>query len=178
MSRVGKQPIPIPSDVTVTLDRNKITVKGPKGTLQRVFHPEMEVRLEDSRILVTRPSDSRQHRALHGLTRALIANMVIGVSQGFRKSLEIIGVGYRVELRGDALLFTVGYSHPILLKAPPGIAFEVEKPTLFHVSGPDCELVGQVAATARSFRPPDPYKGKGIKYLDEHVRRKAGKTSK
>lgn len=178
MSRVGKQPIPIPPDVTVTLDGNKITVKGPKGTLQRVFHPEMEVRLEDSQILVTRPSDSRQHRALHGLTRALIANMVTGVSQGFRKSLEIVGVGYRVELKGDALLFTVGYSHPILLKAPPGIAFEVEKATLFHVFGPDCELVGQVAATARSFRPPDPYKGKGIKYVDEYVRRKAGKTSK
>lgn len=178
MSRVGKQPIPIPSGVTVDLKQSLISVKGPKGSLERTLHPEMTVAINENQIEVTRPSDSRRHRALHGLTRALIANMVNGVTDGFRKSLEIVGVGYKVELKGEALLFTLGYSHPILLHAPPGVDLEVEKPTLFHVSGPDRELVGQVAAAARSFRPPDPYKGKGVRYVGEHVRRKAGKTSK
>lgn len=152
--------------------------KGPNGALERVLPSDIEVKEVDGQIRISRSSDSRQHRALHGLTRALVANMVTGVSEGFRKSLEIVGVGYKVELKGESLLFTLGYSHPVLLQAPPAIAFEVEKPTLFHISGPDRELVGQVAATARSFRPPDPYKGKGIRYVDEHVRRKAGKTSK
>lgn len=178
MSRVGKLPVSIPSGVTVGVDGNKITVKGPKGLLERRLHPEMQVKISDGQVIVTRPSDSHRHRALHGLTRALVANMVAGVNKGFRKSLEIVGVGYKVELKGDSLYFTLGHSHPILIKAPPGIGFEVEKPTLFHVFGPDRELVGQVAAITRSLRPPDPYKGKGVKYLDEQIRRKAGKTSK
>jgi large subunit ribosomal protein L6 len=178
VSRIGKQPIPIPSGVTVTLEDHKITVKGPKGTLERKIVPEIEVKVQGDQIEVLRRQESRRHRALHGLTRALIANMVTGVTEGFRKSLEIIGVGYKVELKGQGLLFTLGYSHPILLKAPPNINFEVEKPTLFHVSGVDRQLVGQVAAAARSLRPPDPYKGKGVRYVGEYVRRKAGKTSK
>lgn len=138
----------------------------------------MDVQVVDSHIKVTRPSDDRRHRALHGLTRALLANMVKGVSQGYRKSLEIVGVGYRVESRGKSLQFTLGYSHPVVMIPPPGIVFEVEKPNLFHVSGPDRELVGQVAAKARSLRSPDPYKGKGVRYLGEWIRLKAGKTSK
>ncbi len=178
MSRVGKQPIPIPSGVTVTIEEKKITVKGPKGTLEREIHPEITAKIADGQVEVTRPTDARHHRALHGLTRALIANMVTGVSEGFRKSLEIVGVGYKVEMKGESLNFTLGHSHPVMIQPPPGITFEVEKPTLFHVSGPDRELVGQVAAVARSLRPPDPYKGKGVKYLDEQIRRKAGKTSK
>ncbi|TKJ40413.1 50S ribosomal protein L6 [candidate division LCP-89 bacterium B3_LCP] len=178
MSRVGKQPIPIPSGVTVDLKKNNISVKGPKGNLDRELHPEISVELIEDVIQVNRSSDSRRHRALHGLSRALIANMVAGVTEGFRKSLEIVGVGYKVELKGSSLLFTLGFSHPVLLHAPQGITLEVEKPTLFHVSGIDRELVGQVAATARSLKPPDPYKGKGVRYVNEYVRRKAGKTSK
>jgi len=178
VSRVGKQPIPIPSGVTVTLDKQKITLKGPKGSLEREIRPEIEVKVVDDQIEVSRQNDERLQRALHGLTRALIANMVKGVHEGFRKSLEIVGVGYKVELKGNALMFTLGYSHSILLKAPPSVTFEVEKPTLFHVDGIDRELVGQVAAAARAFRKPDPYKGKGVRYLGEHIRRKAGKTAK
>jgi large subunit ribosomal protein L6 len=178
VSRVGKLPIPIPSDVTVTIDQKTLTVKGPKGTLVRQIHPDISVDLTDGTIVVTRPSDARSHRALHGMTRAILANMVNGVHTGFRKTMEIVGVGYKVEARGKGIQFSLGYSHPIFLVPPPGITFEVEKPTLFHISGFDRELVGQIAAKARFLRPPDPYKGKGVKYIDEIIRRKAGKTSK
>lgn len=178
MSRIGKQPIPIPDKVTVDLQEHHIKVKGPKGELERNLHPEMTVKIEENEIQVTRPSDAKRHRALHGLTRALVANMVTGVSEGFKRSLEISGVGYRVEQRGQALMFTLGFSHPIMLQAPPTVTFEVESPTLFHVIGIDKELVGQVAAAARALRPPDPYKAKGVKYAGEQIRRKAGKTAK
>lgn len=178
MSRVGKKPIAIPSNVTVQLEDRKISVKGPKGSLNREIHPEIQVKVEDNQIHVSRTSDSRKHRALHGLTRALLANMVTGVTVGYRKSLEIVGVGYKVELKGNSLQFSLGYSHPIVLRPPPGVIMEVEKPTLFHISGIDRELVGHVAAAARFLRKPDPYKGKGVRYLGEHIRRKAGKTSK
>ena len=164
--------------MTVTIDKNKITIAGPKGTLEREVRPEIEVKIADDRIEVSRQSDDRQHRAFHGLTRALLANMVEGVSKGFRKSLEIVGVGYKVELRGNSMMFTLGYSHTILLQAPPNVTFEVEKPTLFHISGIDKELVGQVTAAARALRKPDPYKGKGVRYVGEYIRRKAGKTAK
>jgi large subunit ribosomal protein L6 len=162
----------------VTLTGSKIAVKGKLGTLERELHPAVAVKQEDGQILVQRQSEDRRDRALHGLTRALIHNMVKGVSEGFRKTLEIVGVGYKVELKDKALLFSLGYSHPILLQPPPGVTFEVEKPTLFHVIGADKELVGQVAAKARSLRKPDPYKGKGVRYGGEVIRLKAGKTSK
>ena len=178
MSRIGKQPIPIPDKVSVDLQGHHLKVFGPKGDLERHLHPEININVEANEIVITRPSDAKRHRALHGLTRALVANMVTGVSAGYRKSLEINGVGYKVELRGQALVFTLGYSHSIMLQAPPTVAFEVESPTLFHVSGIDKELVGQIAATARSLRPPDPYKAKGVKYVGEQIRRKAGKTAK
>ncbi len=178
MSRVGKVPIPIPPGVTVTITSSKIAVKGKLGSLERELHPAVLVTQEDGRIQVQRKSEDRRDRALHGLTRALIYNMVKGVSEGFRKTLEIVGVGYKVELKDKALLFSLGYSHPILLLPPPGVTFEVEKPTLFHVIGADKELVGQVAAKARSLRKPDPYKGKGVRYGGEVIRLKAGKTSK
>lgn len=179
MSRIGKQPITIPKGVTVNVDGRKITVQGPKkAILERLVHPAIEVKMTDGQIQVLRRTDTRQDRALHGLTRALIANMIKGVNQGYRKSLEIVGVGYKVEMRDKSMLFTVGFSHPVLLQPPPGITFEVEKPTLFHISGADKEWVGQMAAKARAIRPPDAYKGKGIRYSGEYVRLKAGKTSK
>lgn len=178
MSRIGKLPVAIPSGVTVTLDGNKITVKGPKGTLTRQVHPAVNITVEDGHILVARHDDERQNRALHGLTRALLANMVKGVTEGYRKSMEIVGVGYKVEPREKSLLFSLGFSHPVLMMPPPGIAFEIEKPTLFHIVGTDKELVGQVAAKARAIRPPDAYKGKGVRYAGETVKLKAGKTSK
>lgn len=160
------------------LDGNKIIVKGSKGTLTREIHPAIDVKMEDGHVLVARRSDERQDRALHGLFRALIANMVKGVSEGYRTSMEIVGVGYKVEARDKSLVFTVGYSHPVMLQPPPGIGFEVEKPTLFHIVGPDKELVGLLAAKARAIRPPDAYKGKGVRYAGEIIRLKAGKTSK
>jgi len=179
VSRIGKQPITIPKGVTVTLEGQKLTVQGPKKTtLERLIHPAIEVKVTEGHVEVLRRSDTRQDRALHGLTRALIANMVHGVTQGYRKSLEIVGIGYKVEMRDKSLLFILGFSHQILMQAPPGITFEVEKPTLFHISGADKELVGQVAAKARTIRPPDAYKGKGIRYADEVVHLKAGKTAK
>lgn len=164
--------------MTVSIDQKTITVKGAKGTLVRIIHPDMDIKLENGALQVYRASDSQKHRALHGMTRAVVANMVTGVNQGYRKTMEIVGVGYKVEARGKGIQFALGYSHPILLQPPPGITFEIEKPTLFHVSGFDRELVGQMAAIARFLRPPDPYKGKGVKYIDEIIRRKAGKTSK
>ena len=178
MSRVGKLPIPVPSDVTVSLDGQRVAVRGPRGELEHEVHPEISVALEDGQVIVTRPSDAPTVRALHGLTRALVANMVMGVSQGFRKSLEIVGTGYRAELRGSNLVLTVGYSHPVELTPLPGAAFELETPTRVHVSGIDKQVVGQQAALIRQVRKPEPYRGKGIRYQGERIRIKAGKTSR
>jgi len=164
--------------VTVTQEDGRVRVQGPQGTLEHTVPASITVQVSDGQVQVTRQSDSRQDRALHGLTRALLANKVTGVSQGFRRSMEIVGVGYKVELRDKNLLFTVGYSHPVLMLPPPGVVFLVEKPTLFHIVGPDKELVGQTAAQARAIRPPDAYKGKGVRYAGEPIRLKAGKTSK
>ena len=181
MSRIGRLPIPLPKGVTVEIDSrtNRVRVKGPKGELERTFSPDMQIVLEDNQLLVSRPTDSRRHRALHGLTRALLANMVEGVSKGFVKRMQVQGVGYRVELRGNALVLSVGYSHPVEFLPPPGITFAVEKGGRdFQVEGIDKELVGQVAAKIRAVRPPEPYKGKGVRYADEVVRLKAGKAGK
>ena len=178
MSRVGRLPIPIPSGVQVTLDGQHARVQGPKGTLEHDVHTAISVALEDDTIVVSRPSNSPSHRALHGLTRALLANMVTGVSTGFRKSLEIAGTGYRAELRGTNLMLNLGYSHPIEMEPLPGVAFEVETPTRLHIVGIDKQAVGQQAALVREKRPPEPYRGKGIRYSDEVIRRKAGKTGR
>ncbi len=178
MSRIGRQPIVIPSSVQVQLEGNKVIVKGPKGELQREVHRDMHVHLDDGRLIVTRPSDLPYHRALHGLTRALLANMVTGVSNGFSKTLELLGVGYRAQQMGQNIQIAVGYSHPVDVKAPQGIMLEVEGTSRIHIRGVDKELVGQTAAEIRGIRPPEPYKGKGIRYEGEHVRRKAGKAGK
>lgn len=178
MSRIGKSPIQIPEGVEVSLSGTHITVKGPKATLERDLHPDMTVAISDGVVTVTRPSDGRTHRALHGLTRSLIANMVLGVTQGFSKVLEIQGVGYRAAAKGQNIELAVGYSHPVPVEAPAGITFTVETPTRIVVSGADKQLVGQIAADIRAHRPPDPYKGKGIRYEGEYVRRKAGKAAK
>ncbi|MGZ4103873.1 MAG: 50S ribosomal protein L6 [Actinomycetota bacterium] len=178
MSRIGKSPIPIPQGVEVTLSGQHIVVKGPKATLERDLHPDMAVAIEDGVVTVARPSDARTHRALHGLTRSLIANMVHGVTEGFSKVLEIQGVGYRAAAKGKNIELAVGYSHPVPVEAPDGITFTVESPTRIVVAGADKQLVGQVAADIRAHRPPDPYKGKGIRYEGEYVRRKAGKAAK
>ena len=178
MSRIGKQPIPVPSGVEVKIDGSTVTVKGPKGELKQTFSDEMTIKLEDGEIKVTRPSDERNHRALHGLTRSLLANMVTGVSEGFSKNLEIVGVGYRAALKGSDLEMQLGFSHPVLVIAEPGITFEVPVPTKITVSGIDKQRVGQVASEIRRWRPPEPYKGKGVRYQGEHVRRKLGKAAK
>lgn len=179
MSRVGRAPIPIPEGVEVTVDGHSVTVKGPKGELCREFSPQVMVVKQDGRLVVTRSSDEGPVRALHGLTRALLANMVAGVSSGFRKSLEIVGVGYRAELQGKDILLQVGYSHPVRYAAPQGITFVVEQGNrIIHVDGIDKQLVGEVAAQIRAVRKPEPYKGKGIRYVGEKVRRKAGKAGK
>lgn len=178
MSRIGKQPIPVPAGVEVTIDGSTVTVKGPKGTLTQSFDPAMQITLEDSIITVTRPNDERRNRSLHGLTRTLIANMVTGVSEGFRKDLEIVGVGYRAVLKGSDLDLSLGLSHPMVVTAEEGITFEVPAPNRISVSGIDKQRVGQVAAEIRKIRPPEPYKGKGIRYAGEHVRRKVGKAAK
>jgi large subunit ribosomal protein L6 len=177
MSRVGKNPIPIPDGVTVTVDASSVAVKGPKGELQRSFDPDITIATEDGQVIVTRSSDHRRHRAMHGLTRALLQNMVTGVSEGYRKSLEIVGVGYRAEVIGRQLNLSVGFSHPILVTPPEGISFSVDKQTQIVVEGISKELVGEIAAMVRRFRPPEPYKGKGIRYVGEQVRRKAGKSA-
>jgi large subunit ribosomal protein L6 len=177
MSRIGKKPIPVPDGVTVSIDGTTVQVKGPKGELTQTFNPEMSIELNGQELTVSRPSDHRRHRSLHGLTRALLANMVTGVSDGFRRVLEIVGVGYRAELIGKKLNLVVGFSHPILITPPDGITFVVENPTRLAVEGISKQLVGEVAATIRGYRPPEPYKGKGIRYEGEHVRRKAGKTA-
>ena len=179
MSRVGKQPISVPSGVEVTIDGSHVTVKGPKGTLEHTVPPSITVSREGDEIVVTRPDDERENRALHGLTRSLVANMVQGVSEGFVRELEIVGVGYRATAQGPSKLeLQVGYSHPVPFEAPDGITFEVPQPTRITVRGCDKQLVGQVAANIRKIRKPEPYKGKGIRYVDEHVRRKAGKSAK
>lgn len=177
MSRVGKKPVDIPNGVTVTKSGNKVIAKGPKGELECEIHPNISVEVKDNQVIVTRPSDSKQNRSLHGLTRALIQNMVTGVSESYKKVLDIVGVGYRVELKGKNLLMNIGYSHPIYLVPPEGITIETPTQTQIIVSGIDKQLVGQVAAKIRSFRKPEPYKGKGIKYSDEQIIRKAGKTA-
>jgi len=172
-------PVPLPKGVTVNIEGSTVQVKGPKGELVRTLNPEMQIKLEDNRLLVERPTDQRRHRALHGLTRTLLNNMVLGVSQGFTRRLEIEGVGYRAEVQGKNLVLNVGFSHPVVVEPPPGISFEVEKGTrVFSVLGADKEMVGEMAARIRRIRPPEPYKGKGIRYQGEHVRRKAGKAGK
>jgi large subunit ribosomal protein L6 len=172
-------PVPLPKGVSVNIEGSTVQVKGPKGELVRTLNSEMQIKLEDNRLLVERPTDQRRHRALHGLTRTLLNNMVLGVSQGFARRLEIEGVGYRAEIQGKNLVLNVGFSHPVVVEPPPGISFEVEKGTrVFSVLGADKEMVGEMAARIRRIRPPEPYKGKGIRYQGEHVRRKAGKAGK
>jgi large subunit ribosomal protein L6 len=178
MSRIGRLPIPIPAGVDVTLDGNHITVKGPKGELSRDLAPELKVVREDSTLRVERPNDDKSSRELHGLTRTLVANMVIGVTTGYRKALEITGVGYRAQLVGTKLQLNLGYSHPIEIDPPKGISFEVETPIKLAVVGIDKELVGHYAAKVRATRKPEPYKGKGVRYAGEIIRRKAGKAGK
>ncbi len=177
MSRIGKLPIPVPANVQISLDGTLLTVKGPKGELNRNFHEKMSVELKDQTLVVSRDSDSKESRSLHGLTRALLNNMVVGVTTGYVKKLNIVGVGYKAEMKGKNLLLTVGYSHPILIAVPDEIKISTPSPTEIVVEGIDKELVGKVAAKIRSYRKPEPYKGKGIKYEGEYVRRKAGKTA-
>jgi large subunit ribosomal protein L6 len=178
MSRIGRQPIPVPGGVEVTIDGRTVTVKGPKGTLEHTAVAPIEVVVEDGAIKVTRPNDENTVRALHGLTRSLISNMVVGVTQGYVKTLEIVGVGYRVQQKGANLEFSLGYSHPITIEAPAGITFTVERPTIFKVEGIDKQKVGEIAANIRKLRKPDPYKGKGVRYQGEQVRRKVGKAGR
>ena len=179
MSRIGRQPIPVPAGVTAKVDGSDITVSGPKGTLSHeITEPITIDRADDGSLSVSRPDDERASRSLHGLTRTLVANMVTGVTQGYSKSLEIVGVGYRVTAKGDALEFALGFSHPVLIEPPQGISFSVEAPTRFSVSGIDKQQVGEVAANIRKLRKPEPYKGKGIRYAGEAVRRKVGKAGK
>jgi len=179
MSRVGRAPIPVPSGVDVTIADGHITVKGPKGQLERTIPGEITIRQEGDELLVERPDDERDNRAMHGLVRSLVNNMVVGVTDGFRKDLEIIGVGYRATAQGPAKLeLALGFSHPVRVDAPEGITFDVPAPTSVGIVGIDKELVGQVAADIRAIRKPEPYKGKGVRYRDEYVARKAGKTAK
>ncbi len=176
MSRIGKMPITIPEGVEVTVNGQQVTVKGPKGTMTRDFVPQMTVVVENGQVIVTRPDDEAQNRAFHGLTRALLNNMVVGVSTGFEKSLEIIGVGYRAAKQGNTLVLNVGKSHPVEFPAPEGIEIEVPSPNKITLKGYDKEVLGVFAANVRASRPPEPYKGKGIRYEGEYVQRKAGKT--
>jgi large subunit ribosomal protein L6 len=177
MSRIGRQPIKVPEGVTVDVGPGRVSVNGPKGELRQAVSPEMNVSLEEGTLTVARPTDRAPHRALHGLTRSLIANMVEGVTDGFSKQLEIQGVGYRARLQGKALELSVGYSHTVSMPAPDGIEFEVPQPTQIIIRGIDKQLVGETAAQIRRVRPPEPYKGKGIRYVGEHVRRKVGKRA-
>jgi len=176
MSRIGKRPIPVPAGVNVAIDGNNVTAKGPKGELARTLHPDIQVVMENGEILVKRPSDEERHKALHGLSRTLVANMVEGVNTGFQKTLEISGVGYKAELKPYGVLLSLGFSHTIEYKTPAGVNIKTPNPTTVIVDGASKELVGQVAAEIRSFRKPEPYKGKGVKYQGEVVRRKAGKA--
>ena len=177
MSRIGRMPITVPAGVTVNVaEGNVVTVKGPKGELTRALSAEMNINVEGNTITVTRPSDEKAHRSLHGLTRTLLNNMVIGVTEGYKKELEVNGVGYRVQKQGDTLVMNLGYSHQVFVKEIPGITIEAPGPNQIIISGADKQLVGQFAAEVREKRPPEPYKGKGIKYTTEHIRRKEGKT--
>jgi len=176
VSRIGKLPVPIPEGVKCDLQGKTLTVTGPKGTLQRTFHPEVIINIEDKQIIVQRPSDKREHKALHGLTRVLINNMVIGVTRGYQKTLLIEGVGYRASLQGKNLNLTLGFSHPVSVEPPPGITFAVDNPQTIKVIGIDKEMVGQISANIRALREPEPYKGKGIRYDYERIRRKESKA--
>ncbi|MEA4890953.1 MAG: 50S ribosomal protein L6 [Peptococcaceae bacterium] len=178
MSRIGKLPVAIPAGVDVKIQGSMITVKGPKGTLSQDFHDDISVAVEDGHIVVTRPSDDKEHRAHHGLIRALVQNMVTGVTAGYEKSLDLVGVGYRAQMQGQKLVLAVGYSHPVEVNPPQGLSIECPAPTKIVVKGADKQAVGQLAADIRKIRQPEPYKGKGIRYSDEVVRIKAGKTGK
>jgi large subunit ribosomal protein L6 len=178
MSRVGRMPIGVPPQVRIEIEGAHVTVKGPKGELARDLPAEMQIQIEGDQVLVTRPSDEPQHRAMHGLTRTLLANMVTGVDTGFTKTLELHGVGYRAQQQGESVVLSVGFSHTVEKSPPPGVTFEVDGTNRIHVRGIDKELVGQAAAEVRAVRPPEPYKGKGIRYAGERVRRKAGKAGK
>ena len=181
MSRIGKQPVPLPDKVTVAIDRNSVKINGPKGELSQDSNPEMTIRQENGSIVIERPSDLRHHKALHGLTRSLVANMVQGVSEGFRKTLQIQGVGYQATLQGKNLQLRLGHSHDVIVEPPANITFDVpqdSRGSIIHVDGIDKQVVGQVAANIRGWRPPEPYKGKGVRYMGEYVRRKAGKAGK
>lgn len=177
MSRVGKKPIVVPAGVEVKIDGHKVTVKGPKGTLEKEFNQELTIKLENGEVVVERPNDEPKVRAIHGTTRALIQNMVSGVSEGFKKSLTLVGVGYRAAVKGKGLELSLGYSHPVIIDEVPGITFTVEKNTTILVEGIEKDSVGQIAANIRLKRAPEPYKGKGVKYTDEHIRRKEGKKA-
>ena len=178
MSRIGRMPIAVPAGVDVTIDGSTITVKGPKGTLTRTVHSNMNVELDGATITVSRPDDSKINRSLHGLTRTLIANMVTGVNESYKKELDVNGVGYRVQVQGKDLVMNIGFSHQVIMPAPEGITVECPSPNKIIISGADKQKVGQFAAEVREKRPPEPYKGKGIKYVDEHIRRKEGKAGK
>ncbi|KAB1948031.1 50S ribosomal protein L6 [Micromonospora sp. PSH03] len=179
MSRIGRKSIPVPAGVDITIDGQTVKVKGPKGQLQHTLAEPITIeRAEDGQLSVNRPNDERKAKELHGLSRTLVANMIVGVTEGYRKSLEIAGTGYRVTAKGSDLEFALGFSHPVVVPAPAGITFTVERPTLFHVAGIDKQQVGEVAANIRKIRPPEPYKGKGVKYQGEVIRRKAGKAGK
>ena len=178
MSRIGRKPIAVPAGVEVKIDGSTVTVKGPKGTLTRTVHKNMNVAMEDGQVVVTRPDDSNLNKSLHGLTRTLIANMVEGVEKGYTKELEVNGVGYRAQKQGKDLVLNIGYSHQVVMSEIEGITIDVPNPNKVVVSGPDKQKVGQFAAEIREKRPPEPYKGKGIKYVDEHIRRKEGKAGK
>ena len=178
MSRIGRKPIAIPAGVTVTVNGSQVTVKGPKGELNETFNADMSIAVEGSEVIVTRPDDNQQHRSLHGLTRTLIANMIEGVSKGFTKELEVNGVGYRVQKQGSNLVMNLGFSHQVIMPEEKGITIEVPAPNKIIISGADKQQVGQFAADVRKKRPPEPYKGKGIKYVDEYIRRKEGKAAK
>ncbi len=178
MSRIGKKPITIPAGVDVKIDGSQVTVKGPKGELSNSFNSAIAIAIENNEIIVTRPSDNKEHRSLHGLTRTLIANMVVGVTEGYKKALEVNGVGYRAQKQGKNLVMNLGYSHQVIMPEVDGITIEVPNNNSIIISGPDKQKVGQFAAEVREKRPPEPYKGKGIKYVDEHIRRKEGKAAK
>ena len=178
MSRIGRKPINIPAGVTVTIDANVVTVKGPKGTLTQAFHPNMNIKAEGNEILVTRPNDEKENRALHGLTRTLVHNMVVGVTEGFKKELDVNGVGYRVQMQGKNLVMNLGYSHQVIVPSIDGITIECTTANKIVISGYDKQAVGQFAAEVREKRPPEPYKGKGIRYTGEVVRHKEGKAGK
>ena len=178
MSRIGKHPVAVPKGVTAKVEGNTVSVKGPKGELERTLHPDMKVTLGDNQIVVERPSDESNHKALHGLSRTLVANMIEGVTKGYKKELELVGVGYRAEARPFGLQLALGFSHPVKYEAPKGIKLSAPAPTQIIVEGASKEIVGQVAAEIRSIRPPEPYKGKGVKYSGEQIRRKAGKAGK